>query len=84
MKEVTDMPTYEFKCTRCGHQFEIFTSISDREYAECPECGSKQLTQLISNFYVIGVSTSCATCATRECSSCKITEEKPKSESRME
>ncbi len=33
------MPTYEFRCTACGHQFERFTpKISHESSAPCPEC----------------------------------------------
>lgn len=33
------MPAYDFKCTRCNHRFELFTSISGRSQAVCPKCG---------------------------------------------
>jgi len=32
------MPTYEYACTKCGHQFEAFQSFSDDALTECPEC----------------------------------------------
>lgn len=32
------MPTYEYKCRSCGHQFEIQQSISEDALTECPEC----------------------------------------------
>ena len=32
------MPTYEYKCTACGHAFEQFQSFSDDALTECPEC----------------------------------------------
>jgi len=35
------MPVYDYKCTRCGKRFEIVTSVSRRDEATCPECGSR-------------------------------------------
>ena len=33
------MPTYEYRCEKCGEQFEIFQSFSDRALRRHPECG---------------------------------------------
>ena len=35
------MPTYEYACTECGHQFEIVQSFSDDALTECPNCKGK-------------------------------------------
>jgi putative FmdB family regulatory protein len=35
------MPTYEYECTRCGHHFELFQSISEPPRKRCPECRGK-------------------------------------------
>lgn len=32
------MPTYEYKCTKCGYVFERFQGIKDPPYTKCPEC----------------------------------------------
>jgi len=32
------MPTYEYACTKCGHQFEALQSFTDEALTECPEC----------------------------------------------
>lgn len=32
------MPTYEYACTECGHQFEAFQSFSEDALTLCPEC----------------------------------------------
>lgn len=32
------MPTYEYECTKCGHHFEKFQSITARRTRTCPEC----------------------------------------------
>ena len=33
------MPTYEYRCTACQHEFEKFQRMSDEPGAECPVCG---------------------------------------------
>lgn len=35
------MPTYTYRCTKCGHEFERFQSMSDEPVKRCPECKSK-------------------------------------------
>ncbi|MEE9368257.1 MAG: FmdB family zinc ribbon protein [Pontiella sp.] len=32
------MPTYDYECTKCGHNFEAFHSISADPLTDCPEC----------------------------------------------
>ena len=34
------MPTYEYRCTTCGHTFETFQRFDDAPVTICPECGS--------------------------------------------
>ena len=31
------MPTYEYVCSKCGHEFEKFQSIADKPLKICPE-----------------------------------------------
>jgi len=33
------MPTYEYECKSCSHNFEVFQSMSDPPVKKCPECG---------------------------------------------
>ena len=33
------MPTYDYKCTKCDHGFELFQSMSEEPAKKCPECG---------------------------------------------
>ena len=44
------MPTYEFKCKKCGNRFEMAESIGqhDKHKEKCPECGSKSIKNVIS------------------------------------
>jgi putative FmdB family regulatory protein len=40
------MPTYDYQCDQCGHEFELFQSISDPVKRKCPECGKLKLRRL--------------------------------------
>lgn len=42
------MPTYEYKCTACGHTFEKFQSITAEPIKRCPVCGKAKAKRLIS------------------------------------
>ncbi|HEX5502929.1 MAG TPA: FmdB family zinc ribbon protein [Thermomicrobiales bacterium] len=33
------MPTYEYQCKTCGHQFEQIQRFSDAPLTACPKCG---------------------------------------------
>jgi len=35
------MPTYQYACTECGHQFEQVQSFSEDALTECPACTGK-------------------------------------------
>ena len=35
------MPTYDYKCAQCEHDFEIFQSMSAEHIKKCPKCGGK-------------------------------------------
>lgn len=41
------MPTYDYACGLCGHEFEEFQSITARPLKKCPACGKNGLTRLI-------------------------------------
>ena len=41
------MPTYDYQCTACDHEFEHFQSISSPIKRKCPECGQPKLKRLI-------------------------------------
>lgn len=32
------MPTYAYRCSVCGHNFDVQQSFSDAALTECPEC----------------------------------------------
>lgn len=41
------MPTYEYACPKCGHQFEQFQSMRDEPLKKCPKCGKTGVKRLI-------------------------------------
>lgn len=41
------MPTYEYKCEKCGYRFDKFQKITDEEQRYCPRCGNR-VKRLIS------------------------------------
>ncbi|MGA2071718.1 MAG: FmdB family zinc ribbon protein [Sedimentisphaerales bacterium] len=41
------MPTYEYKCDKCGHQFDQLQSITAKSLKKCPKCGKPALKRLI-------------------------------------
>jgi len=32
------MPTYQYACADCGHEFEAFQTFSEASLTTCPEC----------------------------------------------
>ena len=46
-ERLANMPLYEYKCTRCGHEFEALQRVKDKPLAMCPKCGGA-LRKLIS------------------------------------
>jgi putative FmdB family regulatory protein len=41
------MPTYEYICRACAHEFEVFQSMNDSAKRKCPECGKNALERKI-------------------------------------
>ena len=46
------MPTYGYRCSNCGHEFEIRQKMTDQPLKACPECQGK-LTKIL---YPVGIS----------------------------
>ena len=40
------MPIYGYRCSACGHQFEILQRVSDEPLKVCPQCQGK-LTKIL-------------------------------------
>ncbi|MEO5957956.1 MAG: FmdB family zinc ribbon protein [Opitutaceae bacterium] len=41
------MPTYEYVCQKCGHEFEQFQSMKDEPLKKCPKCKKAGLKRLV-------------------------------------
>ncbi|MBI4691162.1 MAG: zinc ribbon domain-containing protein [Nitrospirae bacterium] len=70
------MPIFEFKCTKCGEDFEKL--IFGNQTVRCPKCDSSEIKKKMSTFGMSGVekpfagtsSASCTSCSKSTCSSC--------------
>jgi putative FmdB family regulatory protein len=40
------MPTYEYQCDACEHNFDEFQSMSDKPLKKCPKCGKLKLRRV--------------------------------------
>lgn len=47
------MPTYEYKCEKCGDKFELFQSMKDEPADKCPKCGGPAKRQVASGAGII-------------------------------
>ena len=41
------MPTYDYVCEACDHQFELFQSMKEEPKRKCPKCKRQKLRRLI-------------------------------------
>jgi putative FmdB family regulatory protein len=42
------MPIYEYRCKECGFQKEYMQRMSDAPLTDCPQCGKRSFTKLMS------------------------------------
>jgi putative FmdB family regulatory protein len=42
------MPTYEYECDACGHEFELLQRMTDPAVRKCPKCTKLKVRRLIS------------------------------------
>lgn len=42
------MPTYEYRCGACEHEWEEFQPITAKPVKKCPECGKSKAERMIS------------------------------------
>jgi putative FmdB family regulatory protein len=40
------MPTYEYQCDACEHNFDEFQSMTDKPLRKCPKCGKAKLRRV--------------------------------------
>ncbi|HEY3278415.1 MAG TPA: zinc ribbon domain-containing protein [Syntrophorhabdaceae bacterium] len=70
------MPIYEYRCEKCGNEFELIVFRNDEP--ECPACGDKAPTKKMSSFGFSagskfkssGSGSGCGGCSSSNCSSC--------------
>ena len=41
------MPTYDYRCEACQHEWELFQSITADPEKKCPDCGKKKARRVI-------------------------------------
>ena len=42
------MPTYDYQCRKCGHEFEAFQRITDKPLKSCPKCRGRRVRRLVT------------------------------------
>lgn len=47
------MPTYEYKCKKCGHNFDAQQKISDPPLKTCPTCGGEVERMISATSFVL-------------------------------
>lgn len=41
------MPTYDYACDACGHEFERIQRITEKPLRKCPKCGKDEARRMI-------------------------------------
>ncbi len=42
------MPTYDYRCKKCGYSFEVFQSMLSEPIKDCPRCKTGRVERLIT------------------------------------
>lgn len=47
------MPTYEYRCSKCGQKFERTEHVAEHEKAHprCPKCQSREIEPVLGEFF---------------------------------
>ncbi|HPF20255.1 MAG TPA: zinc ribbon domain-containing protein [Syntrophomonas sp.] len=64
------MPIFDFACNDCANQFDLLVANKDKDKVQCPECGSRNIKQLLS---VFATNSSGNAPAQNSCQSCSST-----------
>ena len=43
------MPTYDYRCSKCNHEWELFQSIKAGPVKKCPACGKQGAKRVIGS-----------------------------------
>ena len=54
-RESVVVPTYQYRCEKCGKSFERTETITEHEKAKskCPKCDSKKVTQVPGRVHAV-------------------------------
>jgi putative FmdB family regulatory protein len=63
------MPIFEYKCDKCGAQFENLVKNAD-EKVVCSKCGSKKVVKQLSSFSASVKEGGNNSCSVSSCSTC--------------
>jgi putative FmdB family regulatory protein len=73
------MPIFEYKCGKCGSNFEMFLKSRDEEKdLECLNCGSKDIKKQFSTFHsnlkddTVSGKSKCHSCPVKGCPNKKL------------
>ncbi len=70
VRELIEMPFYEYRCTECGVQFEELQPVgATNDEVECPECGAAKPIRVLSGFATGGSDRFSAPSAAPSCGS---------------
>jgi putative FmdB family regulatory protein len=47
------MPIYEYKCSKCNHEFEKLESFNAKSVCTCPECGTTAKRMLSLGSFIL-------------------------------
>lgn len=42
------MPTYQYRCSSCGHELEALQGMNDPVLTKCEKCGTNELKRVIT------------------------------------
>jgi len=42
------MPIYDYKCSKCDHQFEVIQKFSEKPIKKCPKCDFNSVSKMVS------------------------------------
>lgn len=60
------MPTYDFECIHCGHQFSELVAYGRRKEVPCPKCSKTEAKVRLTGFF-IGKSSNKSECGAGAC-----------------
>ena len=71
------MPIYEYRCSDCGHEFELLVGVNQENIA-CPACEGADCKRILSVFgfasggkFTSSKGSACAGCSGGDCKGCK-------------